>query len=757
MCSDREPPMRRVLRDVGPVLLAAALLGFLGNRPALCDEPARPTSSPSEGNPAVPAAGHSIHGEAFDDGPRKEAYRMPGMGKVGFPVTTTRPQAQEFMNQGVAQLHSFFYLEAERSFRQVAKIDPSCAMAYWGMAMANVNNSRRARGFLKDARKRQANLSKRETLYLDALDALHREEGTDSTRKQAHLLGVETLIQEFPEDLNARAWLAMITWQTGTIGSRQAVDTVLDSVLHNEPMHPGAHHYRIHLWDGSKPARAEKSAALFGKSAPGIAHAWHMPGHTYTGLQRYADAAYQQEASARVDHAYMTRDRIMPFEIHNYAHNNQWLSTSLSHVGRVHDAIAVARNLVEQPRDPNLNGKNDGGSAQRSGRLRWSEVLTRYELWDELIDATTSHALDWSDVPLERKEKAYTLGLAHAARGDKARLAEQIAALKALAAEEAKAKREGITDAALAELEGYELLSREEFSAAAERFAKSTAMRPESLARAHLKARNLGLAESAARSAVEKQPNQVPPLAALVEILHAVGKVKEAQDASRKLAPIARSADPDSPIFQRLAPILTNWKTELGPGSPSQTTPDDAAAERVDLSTLGPLEWTPFVAENFRKADTKGTPWDLAEHKGKNVVVLFFLGGKCAHCMQQLEAFGKVINNFKAAGTDLVALSTDDLSATRALKENKAGIQFPMPLLPDPELEVFRRYGAFDDFEGKPLHGTFLIDANGRVRYQRVSADPFLDTEFLRSEAERINLLAKVRSATSRKTSHRQP
>jgi len=96
-----------------------------------------------------------------------------------------------------------------------------------------------------------------------------------------------------------------------------------------------------------------------------------MPGHTYTNLKRYADAAYQQEGSARVDHAYMIRERVLPFEIHNYAHNNQWLVTSLSHIGRVRDAIAVARNLVEQPRDPNQNGKNDGGSPQRNGRLRW--------------------------------------------------------------------------------------------------------------------------------------------------------------------------------------------------------------------------------------------------------------------------------------------------------------------------------------------------------------------------------------------------
>ena len=120
------------------------------------DEPVKPTAPASEANPAVPAAGHSVHGEAFNDGPRHAAYLMPGMGKVHFPVTSKKPEAQAFIDQGVAQLHSFYYFEAERSFRQAAKIDPDCAMAYWGMAMSNVNNAKRAQGFLKEARKRAA-------------------------------------------------------------------------------------------------------------------------------------------------------------------------------------------------------------------------------------------------------------------------------------------------------------------------------------------------------------------------------------------------------------------------------------------------------------------------------------------------------------------------------------------------------------------------------------------------------------------------
>ena len=239
-------------------------------------------------------------------------------------------------------------------------------------------------------------------------------------------------------------------------------------------------------------------------------------------------------------------------------------------------------------------------------------------------------------------------------------------------------------------------------------------MRPEALARAHLSARNFGFAESVAKEAVAKNPDQLPPLAAQVEILHAVGKIKEAQEAYRKLAPLARTADPDLPVLQRLAAIVAGWKAAgTWPAPDAQPATDDATIHRIDLSTLGPLTWAPYAAEPFAVADTQGKPWSLADHKGRNVVVLFFLGGKCAHCMQQLQVFGKEFEALKALNTDLVAISTDDLDATKALKANADGIKFPMPLLPDPKLDVFKSYHAFDDFEGAPLHGTFLIDAQG--------------------------------------------
>jgi peroxiredoxin len=227
-------------------------------------------------------------------------------------------------------------------------------------------------------------------------------------------------------------------------------------------------------------------------------------------------------------------------------------------------------------------------------------------------------------------------------------------------------------------------------------------MRPEALARAHLSARNFGLAESVAREAVAKNADQLPPLAAQVEILHAVGKTKEAQDAYRKLVPLARNADPNLPVMQRLAAITTAGERN-GPARPDVPT---GHRRRHDPSQgpehPRPLDLGTLCRRGFTVTDTKGKPWSLADHKGRNVVLLFFLGGKCAHCMQQLQVFGKEFEALKALNTDLVALSTDDLEATKALEANADGIKFAMPLLPDPKLHVFKSYHAFDDFEGAP-------------------------------------------------------
>ena len=131
--------------------------------PAIAQEQEQENIAAKEA-PADILAGHSGHGDAFNEGPRQKAYLMKGMPKVNFPVSTEDPHCQAFFNQGIGQLYGFWNFEAERSFRQAAVIDPDCAMSYWGMARANLGNETRSKGFIEEAVKRKLNISKDDVL-----------------------------------------------------------------------------------------------------------------------------------------------------------------------------------------------------------------------------------------------------------------------------------------------------------------------------------------------------------------------------------------------------------------------------------------------------------------------------------------------------------------------------------------------------------------------------------------------------------------
>ena len=141
--------------------------------------------------------------------------------------------------------------------------------------------------------------------------------------------------------------------------------------------------------------------------------------------------------------------------------------------------------------------------------------------------------------------------------------------------------------------------------------------------------------------------------------------------------------------------------------------PTSRPPRRVDLETVGPLVWSPTKAEPIALADTDGKPWTLADHKGRNVVVLFYLGNKCAHCMQQLQDFGKQIEAFRKLNTDVVAISTDDPDDLACPQAKQGRHHLPHADPPRPDLALFKTYRAHDDFEDAPLHGAFLIDARG--------------------------------------------
>ena len=726
--------------------------------------------------------GHSYHGEAFNEGPRQSAYLMKGMGRVRFPVTTSVQEAQLFFAQGVAQLHGFWHFEAERSFRQAALLDPDCAMAYWGMTVANRGNAERAKGFIAEAKKRRVKAGKREQLWIDSeVNYWADTKKAKKDRRRKMIRDLESIIFEYPDDIEAKAFLAVWLWQSARDGlpihSHGAVTALIEDVLDVEPMHP-CHHFRIHLWDNEKAERALASAARCGQGSPGIAHMWHMPGHIYSKLKRYHDSAWQQEASARVDHAHMMRDRVLPDQIHNFAHNNEWLTRNLNHLGRANDAVSLARNMIELPRHPKNNtlakpGKpseyGKRGSA-RYGRMRLIDTLLRYEMWDEIISSSLTVYLEPTTIPEEQAKRLAAVGTAHYALGQaekgagvlakldelKERLedmkleAETKAGEDALAAEKndketkkAKADATKPFEGRIKTVNQYraELLAcqaaldddADEFK---KQIAKAGKLSREHKSQLYLKVGNKEEAEKLASQSA-RTGGQVQPLANYVDILWRSGKEKEAVEQFKKLRNISAHIDIERAVFQRLAPVAK--KLDLPKDWRVKFQPADDIGDRPSLDTLGPFRWSPSPATQWELTDGQGKQHTLADYTGRPVIVIFYLGKGCAHCIEQLGTFAPKTDLFRQAGIDLIAISTDDVDGLReTVQQNKTGTPFPFPLVSDASLKVFKQYRVYDDFEQQPLHGTFLIDRQGLVRWQDISYEPFTEAEFLLRESKRL-------------------
>lgn len=740
--------------------------------PAKQEAPKAEEAKPAE--PATPKEGHSVHGEIFNEGPRQAAYLMAGVGRVRFPTTSSNEDAKKFVEQGVAQLHGFWYFESERSFRQAAMLDPDCAIAYWGMAMSNRGNANRAKGFIAEAMKRKDKVSRREQLLITAFERyINAKAENDQERKRRadrYVDDLEDLLIEFPEDIETKAFLTEFFWSGKREGlempSNLAVDALIEEVLEAEPLHP-AHHYRIHLWDGKKPEKALKSSALGGLSAPGIAHMWHMPGHIYSRLRRYHDAVWQQEASARVDHAHMMRDMVMPDQIHNFAHNNEWCIRNLISIGRAEDAELLARNMLSMPRHPKYNNIDRAGSF-KYGRERLIDVLTAFERWDRLAALRNEGLMEDTGNEEEDLRRDRAIGAAFAALGnatetqlyrDKfqklmdAEKAKQTAAVveAETKAKEAKSDEKAVEKAkkdaeqkfasnirrfekAIQEIDGRTALAAGDAAKALE-LLQAAEISPDQLALVMLKAGKTEDAIKKADGRVKSNSGETLPLATLTELQFAAGKKDEAKVTFESLRKISETVDLTAAPFVRLAPIAAEFGYPADWRLPLEKPAD--LGTRPNLDALGPFRWSPGTAKDWTLTDVEGKPRSLHDYRGRPVVVVFYLGYGCLHCAEQLKAITAKYEDFRRAGLEVVAVSTDKQeNLNRAWKDLET--PYPFPLVADPELAAFRQYRCYDDFEKAALHGTFLIDGQGRIRWQDISYEPFMDTDFLLKESGRL-------------------
>ena len=154
------------------------------------------------------------------------------------------------------------------------------------------------------------------------------------------------------------------------------------------------------------------------------------------------------------------------------------------------------------------------------------------------------------------------------------------------------------------------------------------------------------------------------------------------------------------------------------------------------MDQLGPQTWRPYAAPRLDALDAKRKRVTLDEYKGKNVLLVFYLGEGCVHCVQQLAAIGEKASEFRKREVELLAISS--ATPEEHAKSLVLG-EFPFRLLADPKHENARRFHSYDDFEELELHSTILIDGEGRIRWARTGGDPFMDIDFLLTEIDRVS------------------
>ena len=339
---------------------------------------AKDTGTPPPDSAEAIKQGHSHYGAAFDTGPRTRPSIMKDIAAAPFPITHKNPEVQVWFNQGNTLLHHFWDFEAERAFRWALKLEPDNAMLYWGLARAA--GGERSKEFIREAARRKNTVTERERLYIEALEALtltdtlrDRDNDYDARTREAVKI-YETICVKYPDDLEAKAMLALL----GMGQSRYGTERIIREILEKNPDHPGAHHYRIHNWNYHEPEQALDSCKRYGQLAPGSGHALHMPGHVYATVGMWNEAAISMDAATRTEKKNMRERMTFPFNHWNYGHNRAYLSYIQEQLGMAEAAIFGARQLIDAPLDPKANGDNPYSShsqgmtspASRSGQVR---------------------------------------------------------------------------------------------------------------------------------------------------------------------------------------------------------------------------------------------------------------------------------------------------------------------------------------------------------------------------------------------------
>lgn len=352
------------------------------------------------------------------------APRLQNLGAHSFKVTTRSRQAQLFVNQGVNLAYGFNHAEAARAFREAARLDPDCAMAYWGEALVlgpNINaamspeDEPKAYELAQKAVKLKAKAAPRERDLIDAVAQRYSGKAEDrALRDKAYAAAMRALSKKYPDDLDIAALYAesvmdLRPWgywmRDGTpYESTAEIVALIESAIQRNPKHPLALHLYIHLMEPTAAAaKAERAADLLLPLMPAAGHMVHMPSHIYQRVGRYADAAKSNDLAARADEDYITQCRAQGlYPMGYYPHNIHFLWFAATMDGRSQLAIEQARKVASKVPDEAMKQL----PLLAGFRVVPYYALTRFGRFDEMLKE-----------PAPPADNLYLTGIWHYARG----------------------------------------------------------------------------------------------------------------------------------------------------------------------------------------------------------------------------------------------------------------------------------------------------------------------------------------------------
>ncbi len=533
--------------------------------------------------------GEHDHGRMHDHGaPQEDVPALrDDLGDHHHPVTTDVPDAQAYFDQGVRLTYAFQHDEAVRSFRAATRLDPACAMCWWGIAWASGPNINAAMDSAGGARAYEA---VRRTLdHLDAITdrerayvrAMAERYGPDPTggragRDSAYARAMGQVADRWPSDddaqvLAAEALMLLSPWdywveseadgdpEPGP-GTRELLRR-LRTVMDRNERHAGACHFYIHAVEAAYPERALPCAGRIADLMPGAGHVVHMPAHVYIRVGRYAEAVEANLRAIRADESQEVGDRGQTvYTLAYHPHNYHFRSYAASMAGRREVAMRAARTLAEKV-DRSMM-REPGFAALQHYLVTPLRVMVRFGRWGEILEEPSPP----EDLLYPRGTWRYARAVAHARAGRPAEAERELEALRRIQAEPSLQEQAvwdlnataDLLGVAVKVVEGEIAAERDDHAAAIEALREGVRRESELvydepppwhlpvrhvLGAVLLEAGRAAEAEAVYRRALERFPENGWCLHGLAESLQAQGREDEARDARDRLAEAWRSAD----------------------------------------------------------------------------------------------------------------------------------------------------------------------------------------------------------------------